>query len=48
MLLWRVILEKICTLTEAETTVSMDDIMRANAMLDMRDVMSDVLYKVEK
>jgi ABC-type uncharacterized transport system substrate-binding protein len=30
------ILEKIVTLTELETTWNLDDVMRANALLDMR------------
>lgn len=34
--IWRLILEKIVTLTELETTWNLDDVMRANALLDMR------------
>lgn len=29
--------EKVCTLTELETTWSLDDVMRANAVLDMQE-----------
>jgi len=43
------ILEKIATLTELETTWNLDDVMRANALLDMRlDLAEDASRRAKK
>ena len=34
--MWRLVFEKVCTLQELETYWSLDDVMRANAILDMQ------------
>jgi len=37
MPIWRLIVEGVATLPELETTWSIDDVERANAVLDMRE-----------
>ena len=45
--LWRLLQEKVATLTELETTWSMDDVDRANALLAMKqDVMTAMIPKM--
>lgn len=39
---WRLILEKVATLSEIETLWSLDDVMRANALLDMKSDIAEV------
>ena len=44
-MIWLVVFEKITTLQELETHWSLDDLVRANAVLEMR---SDYLKETEK
>jgi len=37
--LWRLVFEKLATLEELETIWNLDDVDRANALLDMRQAM---------
>lgn len=43
--IWRLVLERMATLEEIERSWSIDDVMRANALLDMR---SDLAIKPVK
>lgn len=48
-LFWRIILEGIASLEEIERTWSLDDLLRANALLDMRlDLMEEAKKKGSK
>jgi hypothetical protein len=40
--IWRLILEKITSLQELETLWNLDDVMRANALLDMQQDLSEM------
>jgi len=43
--IWRLILEGIATLEELETTWSLDDAQRAEAMLNLRKAVEDQIMK---
>jgi ABC-type uncharacterized transport system substrate-binding protein len=46
--IWRLLQEKVATLTELETTWSMDDVDRASALLEMKqDIMEVMMPKVK-
>lgn len=46
--MWRVIIEKIATLQEIETHWSLDDLVRANDVLDMKnDIENEQMKKVK-
>lgn len=40
MFIWRLVFEKVATLEELETVWNYDDALRAHALLDMREAMS--------
>lgn len=42
-MIWRLVLEQVATLAEIETQWSLDDVYRANAMLDMRAAVSEAI-----
>ena len=44
--LWRLVVEGKTTVTELETSVSIDDVMRLNALLDMKSAIE--LQAMEK
>lgn len=48
MLIWSLVLEKVATLTELETTWNLDDAHRANAVLQIRAEMVNAQVKKPK
>jgi len=47
MVIWRLWLEGLCTLNELETSWSIDDVMRANALLDYKTAAQDKMNKAK-
>lgn len=43
--MWRLVLEGTATLQELETTWSLDDVVRANVMLDIKGTVEDLVMK---
>ena len=48
LIIWRLVLQKICSLQELETIWSLDDVLRANALLDMQSDLTEVESKKAK
>jgi len=47
--LWRLVTEKIASLQELETNWNLDDLYKANALLDMRlDLSEDARRRIKK
>jgi hypothetical protein len=45
MEIWRLVMENVATLSELETTWSLDDVMRANAVLSMQKTIESTMLK---
>jgi len=47
-ILWRLIINNVCTLQELETTYTLDDVMRANAMLNAKIEIENICAEQEE
>lgn len=47
-ILWQLILNNVCTLQELETTYTLDDVMRANAMLNAKIEIENICAEQEE
>lgn len=48
MSIWVLLMEKIATLTELETTWSLDDVLRAHAILNFKSEQIEKMHKKAK
>ena len=47
-MIWRLVIDKVASLQEIETHWNLEDVMKANALLDMRiDIEKDVMKKAQ-